>query len=115
MKPNKRRFATDDEKEALKALHGVRFLPGSWDKRFIRQLNETFHLLPEGSISDVEAPQLWRILIKYRAQVRHKDKDLLLKIAETHAAPDFRKQAAAAREQAEIDRQKEKYKEAMKK
>jgi hypothetical protein len=109
-----RRFATDDEKIALDMLRGCRFPVASWDKRFIRHLGEVFYLLPEASISDGEAPQLWRIFIKYRAQMRGPELQRLLPIAQKLAAPDFRKLNAATREQAEIDQLKQKYQEAMK-
>lgn len=84
---------------------------GCWDKRFRRDV--LFPALDSGELGDKAAPQLWRILIRYRRQVDHPRRAELLRYALDHAAPDFRKQQAALRVQAEIDREKQRYQEAM--
>lgn len=55
------------------------------------------------TISEKQAPQLWRLFIRYRKQISFPDKQRLLQLAETLAAPDFRKVNKAANEQAKID------------
>ena len=87
---------TDDERIAVEALARVSYPPASWDKRFSRQLS------PEG-LTDKERPQVWRLFIRYRRQISHPRRAELLRKAESLAAPDFRKQQAAANEQARID------------
>ena len=99
-KPVSRRPMTADESLAYHAMCGhVRFPAASWDKRFFNQLREN-------AISDKEAPQLWRLFIRYRRQIGY---PRLLKIAESLSAPDFRKQQKALSEQARIDEMKKKY------
>jgi len=88
--------ASEDEKIAVEALARVTYPPASWDKRFSRQLS------PEG-LTDKERPQVWRLFIRYRRQISHPRKAELLRKAESLAAPDFRKQQAAASEKARID------------
>ena len=90
---------TLDELTAFESLQGVTFPVASWDKRFARSLNGT-------SLSDGERPQLWRLFIKYRRQINHPQKQRLLAFAETVAAPDLRKQAILAEQQARIDQLK---------
>ena len=90
--------ATEMETTAMLALKGCRFLPMSWDKRFVQNLKPT-------GISERERAQLWRLLGKYRRQVlenllRHKDGKArqaaraefatLAHHAAIYAAPDFR-------------------------
>lgn len=99
-----RRPATVEEQVAIKALKYVSMLPGSWDKRFAQSL-------PPDTLTDKEAPQLWRMFIRYRKQIVCERKDELLGIAEQLAAPDFRKQKAMQREQERIDELKRRCKE----
>lgn len=87
---------TDDEKTAVEALARVSYPAASWDKRFSRQLSSS-------GLTEKERPQVWRLFIKYRRQINCPRKAELLKLAETLAAPDFRKQQAAANEQAKIE------------
>lgn len=101
--PIERRMMSPDELQAIERMHGVTYPVASWDKRFMRMLSGC------ETISEKEAAQLWRLFIKYRRQMSFPDKARLLRLAEGLAAPDFRKQAAAAREQAEIDALKAKY------
>lgn len=103
-KPVPRRFMTPDELLAIAQLHAVTFPVASWDKRFFRNLIAD-------KISENESAQLWRIFIKYRRQMNFPAKVRLLALAETLAAPDLRKLAAAQRAQSEIDEMKRKYKE----
>ena len=96
MKPTPRTPCTDDEKTAVEALARVSYPVASWDKRFSRQLS------PAG-LTEKERPQVWRLFVKYRRQINCPRKAELLKVAETLAAPDFRKQQVAANEQARIN------------
>jgi hypothetical protein len=86
----------EDERIAVEALARVSYPSASWDKRFNRQLS------PD-ALTDKERPQVWRLFIRYRRQISHPRKAELLKIAESLAAPDFRKQQAAANERAKIE------------
>jgi len=105
-----KRPLTQDELTAIDCLSGVRFLPASFEKRFNRDV-----LQPAAEtkmLSEKAIAQLWRLFIRYRRQWRHPEpgeRSRLLRYAEEHAAPDFRKLAAAAKERAEIDKLKEKY------
>lgn len=94
---------TPDEMQAVERMNVVTYPVASWDKRFMRSLSEA------ETISDKESAQLWRLFIKYRRQMSFPDKARLLEIARRLAAPDFRKLAAAQREQARIDELKAKY------
>lgn len=97
---------TPNEAIAMKALRHVICPPASWDKRFIRSLGD--------SISENESRQVWRLLIRYRRQIRCPRKDELIKIAEKLAAPDFRKMNAAQRDKERIDEVRRKYEAMMK-
>jgi hypothetical protein len=99
-KPVERREMTPDEYKAYFAMRNtVRFLPASWDKRFFNHFvesKETGEIRIQ--ISDKEAPQLWRLLVRYRRQWMRKNNvedAQLLRMAERLAAPDFRKLQAA--------------------
>ena len=87
---------TEDERIAVEALARVSYPPASWDKRFSRQLS------PDG-LTAKERPQVWRLFIRYRRQISHPRRAELLRKAESLAAPDFRKQQAAANERAKIE------------
>lgn len=104
---------TYNERQAIESLRGVTFTPASWDKRFARDV--LFPALETGMLGEKSVPQLWRLFIRYRRQVRCSsyDRARLMAVAEKWAAPDFRKVNAAAREQAEIDALKKKYNEAL--
>lgn len=96
-----------DELEAVKCLQSVRFPVCSWDKRFSRSMAGMT------TITEKEAPQVWRLFVKYRRQINHPRKAQLFAIAESLATPDLRKVEAARREQERIDAEKAKYQEAM--
>lgn len=98
---------TDNEREAIKALQQVRFLPASWDKRFNRDVLSV--ALETGMLGEKSVPQVWRLFIRYRRQISCPRKSELLALAQQRSAPDFRKVNAAAREQARIDEMKRKY------
>lgn len=100
-KPAERRELTADEMAAAKCLQGVSMAVASWDKRFYRNCSPLW--LQGSGITDKEAPQLWRLFIRYRRQFNHPDKARLLALAETLSAPDLRKQAATDRERQEIE------------
>lgn len=106
---------TDDERAAIRGLIGVTFPVASWDKRFFRDVLHP--ALEAGMIGERSAPQLWRIFIRYRRQVRipNPEYSRLLKVASELSAPDYRKQQAALNAQAKIDEMKRKYAEAMEK
>ena len=98
----------DGEEVDQKSLNRPPLMPcGSWDKRFRREVLCNAEV--SGKISDKAAAQLWRLVIRYRRQIVHPEKSVMMKIAEEKAAPDFRKQNAAANEQAKIDEMKRKY------
>lgn len=99
---------TDDERVAAKAIGGCTMTPASWDKRFSRFISEM------DTITEKEAPQVWRLFIRYRRQIRVPDKVRLLALAEKLSAPDLRKVEAAKREQERIAEMKRKYAEANK-
>lgn len=111
MSASPKHMLTTDERDAIEALRGVGMPCGCWDKRFRRDV--LWPALDAGTLGDKAAPQLWRILIRYRRQLNHPRRADLLRIAATLAAPDFRKQQAALRAQAEIEREKQRYQEAM--
>lgn len=83
-----RRLMGANEIQAVKCLQQVKFPPGSWDKRFARSMAGMT------TITDKEAPQVWRLLKRYLRQISHPDKALLLTLANDLAAPDFRAQRA---------------------
>lgn len=100
-----RTATTDDEKQAVNLLRRCGFAPASWDKRFVGQLSDA-------ELSEKERPQVWRLFIRYRRQIQaalvtsaNRQTRLeqatrfqtLLHHAAIHAAPDFRRQAAAAK------------------
>ena len=87
-----RRPMTACELEAVKCLGQVRYPPASWDKRFARSMSGMT------TITDKEAPQVWRLLKRYRRQISSPHKANLLMMADELAAPDFRKQPALQRE-----------------
>lgn len=91
-----RREMTEDEKIAVQCLKNhVTYTPGSWDKRFVGNLLAS-------TITDKEAPQVWRLFHRYRRQIRHICKAYLLTVAAKLAAPDLRKQAAQEAERQRI-------------
>ena len=73
-----RRPLTEPEKMALECLRYVRMLPASWEKRFRNRLADNEHL----GISEKETPHLWRLFYRYRRQITHEKKKVLLQIAE---------------------------------
>jgi hypothetical protein len=76
---------TPDEMQAVERMHCVRYLPASWEKRFMRDLSSG------ETITEAQAPQLWRLFVRYRKQLPDfPDKARLLKVAESLAAPDLR-------------------------
>jgi hypothetical protein len=95
-----RRSRTRDENLAVEQMKSVRYPPASWDKRFMRSLASV------ETITEKEAPQLWRLFIRYRRQISFQAKQHLLNLAETLSAPDLRKVEKARKEQEEIDRLK---------
>jgi hypothetical protein len=99
---------TEFELEAVKCLQHCTFPVASFDKRFVRGLSGL------ETITEKEAPQVWRLFVRYRRQISTPNKAALLQMAEELSAPDFRKQAASARAQREIDELKRRYESACK-
>lgn len=102
-----RREMTEYEAEAVKCLGQVRYLPCSWDKRFARSLSGLT------TITDREAPQVWRLFKRYRRQIEHPDKARLLVLAEARSAPDFRKEALRIEKAQRVKEERDKYERAM--
>lgn len=76
-KKKPREPATDDELKACKALNYCTFQPGSWDKRFVRNLfqemwHEPTRAKQDATITDGQREWLWRLVWKYRRQIRDK-------------------------------------------
>lgn len=92
-----RRPRTPEEIKAIELMARVSYPCASWDKRFMRHLSEI------DGITEKEAPQLWRLFVKYRRQINLSDRGDLLTYANIQAAPDLRKIEAARKEQARID------------
>lgn len=57
---------TLDQLEIIIGLHTCKFLPGSWDKRFV---NDLYHKKPDPPLTDTQNEWLFRLLYKYRKQV----------------------------------------------
>lgn len=57
---------TTDEMQAVMALVRCTFLPGSWDKRFVRALGQHARDTP---LSDKQREWLWKLVWKYRRQI----------------------------------------------
>lgn len=102
-----RRLMTPDEMQIVDRMSMVTFPVASWDKRFYRNLSSG------EMISEKESAQLWRLFKRYRRQIGFPDKERLLAIAETKAAPDFRKQQAEQREKERLAEHMAKYNAAM--
>lgn len=98
---------TPDEAAAIACLGTVRYPVASWDKRFARSLDAG------AGLTEREAPQVWRLLLRYRRQWNHPDRSRLLALAEQLSAPDLRKVEAQNRAGAEIERLRSKYMEEM--
>lgn len=62
-----RRPFTDLEKRAALAIAKCRFLPGSWDKRFARDVGTLAE--NEGQLTERMAWHIWRVVYRYRRQV----------------------------------------------
>lgn len=65
---------TPEQQEKLRRLASARFLPGSWDKRFVRQIWGGVSLAEEeGGIPEITAAQAeWidKLFQKYRRQTQ---------------------------------------------
>lgn len=84
--PVPRRDMTPDELVAVKLLgEQVTYTPASWDKRFAR---EHYQMT---TLSEKESAQVWRLFKRYRRQIHHPEKERLLALAETLAAPELRR------------------------
>jgi len=78
------RAMTAEESVAVECLKKqVNFPPAQWDKRFVRELRDS-------ELTEKQAAQVWRLFHRYRRQITHPRKDLLLEMARHLAAPDSR-------------------------
>lgn len=92
---------TPDEMQAVERMHGVRYLPGSWEKRFMRSISSG-DVITEG-----QAPHLWRLFMRYRRQIPDfQDKSRLLAVASTLASKSIAKISAEQEAQTRIDQMK---------
>lgn len=57
------------EIKVAKALGGCSFQPGSWDKRFCRDLAHHANHMPERPLSERQGAHLLRLAYKYRRQL----------------------------------------------
>lgn len=60
---------TNDEQTICKAIGTVRFLPGSWDKRFANNMAALAVSDPQVELSAGMKEWIYRILYKYRRQL----------------------------------------------
>lgn len=60
---------TDAEIKACIAIGNGRFLPGTWDKRFSRKMQDLAIQSPEKPLSDRQREQIRRIMQKYRRSI----------------------------------------------
>jgi hypothetical protein len=60
---------SDAEKQACIAIGNGRYLPGTWDKRFARKMQEQALQYPEKELSEGQREQIRRIMHKYRKSV----------------------------------------------
>ncbi|MEW6775370.1 MAG: hypothetical protein AB1405_03710 [Bdellovibrionota bacterium] len=69
---------TQLEIQTAQALAGCRFCPGSWEKRFARDMVARSTLAPEKELSDSQREWLFYVAWRYRTQIRnnHKRYDL---------------------------------------
>lgn len=59
-----RRPLTAEEAQAIQALQRVTYLPGSWDKRFARDVSYLT------TITEKQAAQVRRLVHRYRRQIK---------------------------------------------
>lgn len=59
---------TDQQKRWLRQLAGCTFLPGSYDKRFVRDLNARLAANPESELTEKQAAFLRKTAYRYRKQ-----------------------------------------------
>jgi len=79
LKPH--RLMSPDEMLAVDNMRFVRYLPASFEKRFMRNISNG------DVITDKQAPHLWRLFFRYRKQVPNfPDKQRLLQFAAIEAA-----------------------------
>lgn len=76
---------TEEQKQICVKLHGVRVLPGTFDKRFIKSLYSLVATKPDSPLSDSQNEWMFRLLYKYRKQLpvtydRHKANPLCTQI-----------------------------------
>lgn len=79
------RVMTPEEAAAVECLRKqVNFPPAQWDKRFVRELRDT-------ELTEKQAAQVWRLFHRYRRQITHPRKGMLLEMAQQLGAPDTRR------------------------
>jgi len=83
--PKPRRELTEHEKIIIPLLwEQVTYTPASFDKRFAREIQGV------QQITEGQSGQVWRLFKRYRRQIKHPQKDMLLVLAEQWAAPELR-------------------------
>lgn len=80
---------TEEEITAATMLRGVTYPTASWDKRFAATIQIHLAMTPP-MIGEKMVPQLWRLLLRYRRQIRHPEREKYIKLARERSAPDFR-------------------------
>jgi hypothetical protein len=60
---------TDEQRKICLALGGVRYLPGSFDKRLGNNLHSMAQNTPEKELSEKQNEWMYRLLYKYRRQL----------------------------------------------
>ena len=72
--PKDRRPMTDEEKDLANRLSFCRFLPGSWDKRFVRDM--VLHVSLGEGITQQQAEWLAKTAYKFRVQLAEQAPEL---------------------------------------
>lgn len=88
---------TPEEITAATMLRGVTYPTACWDKKFAATVQRHLELTPP-MIGEKMVPQLWRLLYRYRRQIKHPERQRYLKLAAERMAPDFRKLQAEQKE-----------------
>lgn len=108
--PVQYRPMTPSENEAAFCLACVRTNPYTFDRRFttgiVSRWKSTTPTKP-AQITENESAQLWRLFLKYRRQISHRNKANLLLTAEANAAEDLKRQSRMVQEQQQIQKMRD--------
>lgn len=69
---------TDEQRQAVKALSKCRFLPASWDKRFVRDMCRLAEKPDAPMLTEKQTRKLDDVTFKYRAQLEMAGYQLLV-------------------------------------